>query len=78
VLESFVTKERDKAAALKFIKKALKRQVNRRRSSRMGCAASKQIGAAESPRSAAGRTIGRRTAIFPFDDGSGRWPASAG
>jgi len=49
VLESFVTKERDKAAALKFIKKALKRQVNRRRSSRMGCAASKQIGAAELP-----------------------------
>ena len=28
VLESFVTKERDKAAALKFIKKALKRHVS--------------------------------------------------
>src|SRR5581483_6062936 len=31
VLESFVTKERDKAAALKFIKKAMKRTVVPRR-----------------------------------------------
>ena len=38
VLESFVTKTRDKAAALKFMKKALKRHGSPRPSPPTGCA----------------------------------------
>jgi len=38
VLESFVTRKRDKAAALAFMKKTLKRHGNLRRSSPKGCA----------------------------------------
>ena len=51
VLESFVTKDRDKAAALKFIKKALKRHGRPRvlvtDGLRSYCAALKEVGAAD-------------------------------
>ena len=39
VLESYVTKARDKQAALRFMKKALKRMGHRRRSPPTACAA---------------------------------------
>ena len=82
VLESFVTKERDKAAALKFIKKALKRHGSPKAITTDGLrsygAAMKEIGKRrEAGGGPLGPTTELRTATSPFDEGSGRWPASA-
>ena len=80
VLESFVTKERDKAAALTFMKKALKRHGRLRRSLR-DCAPpappwmSLEPGTGRRP--AAGSTTELRTHTCRSDEGSGRWPAFA-
>ena len=74
VLESFVTKTRDKAAALKFIKAAMKRYgspkvivTDRLRS--YG-AAMKEIGNAD--RQATGRHLNNRAYTSHSDDESGR------
>jgi len=81
VLESYVTTTRDKAAALKFIRKALKRHGRPKAIVTDGLrsygAALKEIGARSAGRSDAGRTTGPRTATCRSDDASGRWPASA-
>jgi putative transposase len=84
VLESLVTKDRDKAAALKFIKKALKRHGRPEAVVTDGLrsygAALREIGAGdrqETRKSVAGSTTALRTATCRSDDGSGRWPASA-
>ncbi len=82
VLESFVTKTRDKAAALTFIKKALKRHGSPKAITTDGLrsykAAMKEIGNTTSRRSAAGPTTGRRTATSRSDDGSGPCCGSGG
>jgi len=73
ILESFVTKRRDKAAALKFIRKAMKRHGKPRTivtdRLRSYGAAMKEIGNADrQERPAAGSTIGLRTHIYRSDD----------
>ena len=76
VLESYVTKTRDKAAALSFMKKALSATVHPRRSPPMACARTRQRWMSSampiSRRSAAGPTTGSRTRICRSDDESGR------
>jgi putative transposase len=77
VLESFATKERDKAAALKFMKKLMKRHAPPAGTIttdglRSYKAAMIELGCAASRRSDAGPTTGWRTATCPFDDESGR------
>jgi putative transposase len=68
---------------LKFIKKALKRHGRPEAIVTDGLrsygAALKDLGA-QSLQAPVGRwtTTGPRTATSPFDDASGRWPASAG
>ena len=77
MLESFVTKTRDKAAALKFIKKALKRHGRTKSIVTDGLrsygAALKELGA-EDLQAPVGRWNNNRarTATCPFDDASGR------
>ena len=72
ILESFVTKERDRAAALKFMKKALKRHGCQRSSRRTDYAPTRpqcpNWATAGSRSSDAGPTTGWRTAICPSDD----------
>ena len=76
VLESFVTQTRDKAAALAFIRKALKRHGRPDAivtdGLRSYTAAMDVLGNAGTRRSAAGRTAGSRTPTCPPDDESGR------
>ena len=76
VLKSFVTKERDKAAALRFIRKALKRHGSPRAITTDGLrsygAAMKELGTPRSGRWAAGPTTGQRAATSRSDEESGR------
>jgi putative transposase len=76
VLESFVTEARDKAAALKFIKKAMKRHGRTRAITTDGLrsygAALKEIGAADLQEVGRWQTIGLRTATCRVDDEKGR------
>jgi len=76
ILESVLTRSRDKAAALPFMKKAPKRHgspvtitTDGLRSYR---AAMDELGNAGSRRSVAGPTTGSRIAICHFDDASGQ------
>ena len=82
VLESFVTKGRDKAAAFSFIKKALNAMARPRRSPPTACAPTvlrwMSAAAEKSRRWDAGPTTGWRTRICRSDDESGRWPGSGG
>ena len=83
VLESFVTKTRDKAAALTFIKKAMKRHGKARIITTDGLrsykAAMKDIGnAAKQEIWSLGQTIGRKTHISPSDDESAPCCGSGG
>ena len=68
-------KDRDEAAALKFIKRALKRHGSPKALITDGLrsygAARKELGNVEK-REAAGPTTGRRTATSRSDEGSGR------
>ena len=65
MLESFVTKARDKAAAFKFIKKALKRHGSPRAITTDGL---RSYGAAMEEIGAAGK---REVGTSRFDDGNG-------
>ena len=69
-------KTRDKDAALRFMKKTLKRHGSPEAITTDGLryygAAMNELGNAESRRSVAGPTTGWKTATCPFDDGSGR------
>ncbi len=82
VLESLVTKDRDKAAALRFIKKALKRHGRPRAIVTDGLrsykAAMAELGIAGKQEIGPWPTTVLRTATCRSDDGSGQWPASAG
>ena len=76
VLEAVVTARRDKAAALKLLKRVIKKYglpqnivIDRLRAY---SAAMKEISAADRQRSAAASTIAQRIRISRFDDGSGR------
>ena len=75
VLESYVTKTRDKAAALRFMKKALKRHGSPETITTV-CARTRRrwmsSAMPRSRRSAAGPTTEWKTAIYPSDDESGR------
>jgi putative transposase len=75
-MESFVTKARDKVAALKFIKKAMKRHGRTRAITTDGLrsysAALKEIGAPTCRRWDGGKTIGPRIPTSPSDDENGR------
>ena len=80
VLESFVTKARDKKAALKFLKKAMRKHgrpdvivTDWLRSYR---AALKGIGAAKRQETGAGSTIEPRTCIYHFEGESEQCSAS--
>ena len=70
VLETVVTAERDKAAALKFLKRIMKKYGRPKNVVIDGLcsypAAMKEIGNAD--RSAVGSTTARKTRINPFDD----------
>jgi putative transposase len=74
VLESYVTKTRDKKAALAFMKKALKRHGSPEAVTTDGLrsygAAMNELATATSRRSVAGPTTAWRTATCPSDDGS--------
>ncbi|UVO50216.1 DDE-type integrase/transposase/recombinase [Sphingomonas sp. SUN019] len=76
MLESFVSKTRDKAAALAFIKKALKRHGSPEKITTDGLrsygAAMDELVAARNRRSAAGPTTGWKIATCRFDDESAR------
>ncbi len=75
-LESFVTNERDKAAALRFLKKAIKRFGNPEAITTDGLrsytAAMTELATPTSSRLVAGPTTGWRTAICRSDDENGR------
>ncbi|MDX3899694.1 MAG: IS6 family transposase [Sphingobium sp.] len=75
ILESYVTKTRDKKAALAFMKKALKRhgapEAITTDGLRSYSAAMNELGIATSRRLVAGPTTGWRTATCPSDDESG-------
>ena len=79
VREAFVTKERDKAAALKFIRKALKRHGSPKAITTDGLRPTAPPGGSSAmPRSgrwAAGPTTGWRTHTSRSDDEN--WPCSA-
>ena len=74
ILESYVTKTRDKAAALAFMKKALKRHGSPEAVTTDGLASyratMKQLGNADKQRSVAGPTTEWRTATCRSDDKS--------
>ena len=76
VLESYVTRTRDKLAALTFIKKALKRHGRADVIVTTGCDPTLRRCARWAisivARWAAGKTIARRTATCRFDEGNGR------
>ena len=73
IFESFVTKTRNKKAALTFMKKALKRHGSPEAITTDGLASYKRSLATQpSRRSAAGPTTGSRTATCRSDDESGR------
>ncbi len=76
VLESFATKDRDRAAALKFMKKLMKRHGSAKAITTDGLrsykAAMNELGNPSNRWSAAGPTTGWRTAPCPSDDESGR------
>ena len=76
ILESYVTRTRDKSAALTFMKKALKRHGRPEAIVTHGLrsygAAMSELGNADRARSVAGLIIGPRTAICHFDDANGR------
>jgi putative transposase len=80
VLESFVTKTRDKKAALKFLKKTLKRHGPAGEfvtdCLRSYGAALRELGAATRRKPVAGPTIAPRTRTYPFVDESGRCSGS--
>ena len=82
VLESYITKTRDKAAALTFMKKALKRHGSPEAITTDGLrsygAAMRELAAPTSRRWDAGPTTGRRTATCRSDDESGRCCGSGG
>ena len=72
VLEAVVTAKRDKAAALKLLKRIMKRYGRPRKIVTDGlcsyCAAMKEIGMPTATRSDVGSTIARRIRISRFDD----------
>ena len=76
VFEAVVTAKRDKAAALKFLKRIMKKYGRPRRSSPTGFAlipaAMKEIGIAGCQEVVVGSTIARRIRISRFDDESAR------
>jgi transposase-like protein len=80
VLESFVTKTRDKASALKFLKKAMKRYGNPNVVVTDKCpsyrAAMKMIGSEGARRLAGTSTIALRIHTCHFEDESGLCPVS--
>ncbi len=80
VLESYVTKRRDRKAALKFIRKSMKRygqpQIFVTDKLRSYGAAMKVIGNLNLSKQAAGLTIAPRTHTCRFDDESGRCSVS--
>jgi putative transposase len=82
ILESFVTKSRDKVAALAFMKKALRRHGSPRGSPPMACARTRRrcmsLATRTNRRSAAVPITGSRTATSRSDDGSERCSASGG
>lgn len=75
MLESYVTRARDKAAAMAFMKKAMKRhgspEVITTDGLRSHKAAMDELGCEEKQEIAAGPTIGWRTPICYSDDESG-------
>lgn len=75
ILESYVTRKRDKAAALVFMKKALKRHGSPETSPPTACVRILQPGpslaVSRSRRWAAGRTTGWRTRTCRSDDENG-------
>jgi IS1 family transposase len=82
VLEAFVTKRRDKAAAPRFLKKLMKLHgraeelvTDKLRSYR---AALKELGGEDRGSRRGGRTTERRTPTSPFDDAIARCSASGG
>ena len=82
VLESFVTKTRDRKAALKFLKKAMRKHgqpevivTDRLRSNG---AALKELGGANRQETGGGSTTGPKTHTSHFDDASGRCFGSGG
>jgi putative transposase len=80
VLESYVTKTRDKAAALAFMKKALKRHGSPETITIDGLrsykAAMSEVGNADKQEVAAGPTTESTTHTCPSDDESGRCSGS--
>ena len=74
ILESYVTRTRDKSAALAFMKKALKRhgraEIIVTDGLRSYPAAMRQLGNLERREMGRGRTIGRKIRTFLFDDES--------
>lgn len=76
MLESYVTRTRDKVAALAFMKKALKRHGSPEAITTDGLrsyrAAMNDLGNAEKREVGRWATIGWKTAICHSDDGSGR------
>ncbi|SUS04691.1 transposase [uncultured Defluviicoccus sp.] len=81
VLEVLVTKRRDRKAALKFLKRMMKRYGRPwsivTDGLRSYSAATKSIGISERHEWGSGSTIGRRTHTSRFDDERQRWPAFA-
>jgi hypothetical protein len=82
VLESFATKERDKAAALKFMKKLMKRTAAGAEDHHRRAAVLQGGDARAGQRASRSRPLGQqpgwRTATSPCDDESGRCSGSAG
>ncbi len=80
VLESYVTKTRDKAAALRFMRKTLKRHGKVEAVTTDGLrsykAAMVELDASKSRRPAAGRTTGSRTRTCHSEDESERCSGS--
>ena len=77
VLEAVVTAKRDKAAALKLLKRIMKkygapRQHRHRRALLLFRGDERDRRAPSGTRSAVGSTIARRIRISRFDDGNGR------
>ncbi len=76
VLESFATKDRDKAAALKFMRKLMKRHGCAKTITTDGLrsyrAAMKELNIEDRQEVAVGPTTGRRTHTNPSDDENGR------